>query len=96
MPDNRVPGIIEDFLKFLIPDGDDLLTHVERSVDSIAPELRRFNELKYPKALIHTWLAWQEEPGHPYGQAIAARYLDARLPSADMLAGWLRRTFFPA
>src|SRR5436190_24268592 len=32
---------------------------------------------KVSKALIHTWLAWQEKPGRPLGLAITARYFDA-------------------
>ena len=95
MPDNRVPGILEDFLRFLVPDGDPLFNHVEQSLDAIPSAQRRFNNLRKPKAAIHTWLAWQEEPGKPYGQAISARYLDPHLPAANHFAVWLSRTFFP-
>jgi len=94
MPDNRVPGILEDFLRFLVPASDPLFAHVEQSVDSISAGLCRFDTLKKPKAKIHTWLAWQEEPGKPLGQAITARYLDPNLPAADLFAQWLQRTFF--
>lgn len=94
MPDNQVPGILEDFLRFLVPPGDGLLVHVERSIDNIQPEQRRFADLKRSKARIHTWLAWQEEPGKPLGQAISARYLDSSLPAANIFASWLQRTFF--
>lgn len=94
MPNNNVPGIIEDFLRFLVPEGDELFNYVQQSLTGIPPGLRRFGELRRPKALIHTWLAWQEEPGRPLGQAISARYLNPYLPSADDLAGWLTRTFF--
>lgn len=94
MPDNRVPGILEDFLRFLVPDGDPLFIHVEKSLNAIPFAHRRFNELRKPKAMIHTWLAWQEEPGRPFGQAISARYLDPHLPAANHFAVWLSRTFF--
>jgi hypothetical protein len=94
MPDNRLPGILEDFLRFLVPDGDPLLAHANHSIDTIPIGLCRFTSLKRPKALIHNWLAWQEEPGKPFGQAISARYLDPNLPAADLFADWLRRTFF--
>lgn len=94
MPDNKMPGILEDFLRFLVPDGDNLLTHVDEAMSGIGPEQRRFSDLKKAKARIHTWLAWQAEPGKPFGQAIAARYLDSSLPAADIFAGWLQRTFF--
>ena len=94
MPDNQIPGILEDFLRFLVPPGDPLFAHVEESLDSIPSGLCRFNDLKKPKARIHTWLAWQDEPGKPFGQAISARYLDPNLPAADTFAAWLQRTFF--
>lgn len=94
MPDNRLPGILEDFLRFLVPAGDPLFAHVEQSLDSIPPGVCRFSEPKKPKARIHTWLAWQEEPGKPLGQAISARYLDPNLPAGDVFAAWLQRTFF--
>jgi len=94
MPDNQVPGILEDFLRFLVPAGDPLFAHVEQSLDSIPPGLCRFTDLKKPKARIHTWLAWQEEPGKPFGQAISASYLDPNLPVANSFAIWLQQTFF--
>lgn len=94
MPDNRVPGILEDFLRFLVPVDDPLFAHVEQSLATIPSANCRFSELKKPKAKIHTWLAWQEEPGKPFGQAISARYLDPNLPGANSFASWLQRTFF--
>ena len=92
MPDNKTPGILEDFLRFLVPDRQSaLFAHAERSVATV-PE-RRFSQNDTPKAIIHTWLAWQEEPGRPYGTAITARFLDSQLPEARPLADWLGRLF---
>lgn len=96
MPNNQVPGILEDFLSFLVPSGDPLLERASDCIDAIAHGQRPFSDLKRPKALIHTWLAWQQEPGKPFGQAITARYLDPNLPTADLFADWLCRTFFTA
>ena len=93
MPNNQSPGILENFLQFLIPDGDALLAYAKACLQNL-PE-RRFIANDEPKALIHTWLAWQEEPGKPYGTAITARFLDPYQPEADILAAWLRRLFFP-
>ena len=95
MPDNKTPGILEDFLRFLIPDQPNtLFAHAERSVATV-PE-RRFTENDTPKALIHTWLAWQKDPGKPYGTAITAKFMDSRLPQSRALADWLRRLFYPS
>jgi hypothetical protein len=53
----------------------------------------RFSKLDEPKAVIHTWLAWQEEPGRPLGTAITARYLDPHVPEVDVLVAWLNRLY---
>lgn len=95
MPDNRTTGILEDFLRFLVPSGSALFGHVTASVAAIPAAERKFTSLAQPKALIHTWLAWQEEPGKPMGTAITARYLDPSVPQADALVSWLKRLFFP-
>lgn len=95
MPDNQQKGILEDFLRFLVPDGSLLFEQVKTSVASIPVAEVRFTKLAEPKALIHTWLAWQEEPGKPMGTAITARYLDANVVQVDALVSWLNRLFFP-
>lgn len=92
MPDNRTPGILEDFLRFLVPQPSAVLDHAIASVDSL-PE-KRFKDKDRPKAVMHTWLAWQKTPGRPYGTAIKACFLDPGVPQADVLASWLRRLFF--
>jgi hypothetical protein len=94
MPDNQTKGILEDFLRFLVPAGSPLFGHVTTSVTNIPEGERRFSQLAEPKALIHTWLAWQEEPGKPMGTAITARYLDATLAQVDVLVAWMNRLFF--
>lgn len=93
MPDNQTPGILEDLMLFLIPPQSRLFDHVKKSVYSIHKEDRRFSVVAEPKALIHTWLAWQEEPGRPMGTAITARFLDPDAKQADVLVDWLRRLF---
>ena len=92
MPDNQLDGTLEDFLKFLVPEGDPLLPYAEQTLNNL-PETH-FTSPRRPKALMHTWLAWQNEPGKPYGQAISAKYLNTDLPMAKTFANWLRRTFF--
>ena len=95
MPDNQTRGILEDFLRFRVPAGSRLFDHVTTSVATIPEGERRFSQLAEPKALIHTWLAWQEEPGKPLGTAITARYFDPGVAQVDVLVSWLNRLFFP-
>lgn len=93
MPDNTTTGILEDFLSFLVPQGNDLFEHAKNSISSIPQTQRRFTPLAEPKALIHTWLAWQEEPGRPLGQSITARFLNHEVPQVDLFISWLQRLY---
>jgi len=45
------------------------------------------------KAQIHTWLAWQKEPGKPMGQAITKRFFDHTTPHAQQFMDWIRRLY---
>ena len=94
MPDNQSAGILEDFLRFLAPAPNALLEYAEACVNGIPPEELRFRAVDEPKALMHTWLAWQETPGRPFGTAITARFLDPDVPQAAVFAAWLRNLFF--
>ena len=76
MPNNRLAGLLEDFLALLIRQDDVLLERAGLCIDSIPTEHRKFTENDRSKALIHTWLAWQEEPGSPLGLAITRHYLN--------------------
>jgi hypothetical protein len=44
---------------------------------------------------MHTWLAWQEVPGRPYGHAIAKKYLRPKVKPVDALIAWWTKLFFP-
>lgn len=96
MPDNRSRGILEDFLHFLVPSGSRLFEHVKSSVASIPEGERRFSQAAEPKAVLHTWLAWQKEPGRPLGTAIKARFLDPTVAEVDVFVGWLQRLYSAA
>ena len=91
MPDNRNPGKLETLLLSMIPEDDDLFEHATGCMESIANP--RFGEKDREKALVHTWLAWQAEPGRPYGTSIAAGFLDHDVPEVDAFVSWLSRLF---
>lgn len=94
MPDNQLPGMLEDFVAHLIPQNDLLLPKAEFIVAEIEQEnLQRYSLLHHPKALIHTWLAWQDIPGRPMGQSITAQVLLHDTPVATAFAAWLNRLF---
>lgn len=91
MPDNQSTGILEDFLHSLIPESGSLYDHVTKSVDSI-PD-RRFTQEKEPKAIVHTWLAWQEDPGLPMGLSVTNDCFDLDAPEVDAFVSWLKRLY---
>ena len=93
MPDNTLPGMLEDFLAMLVPPGDTLLDRAKLSLSQIPAGERRFADQHYCKALIHTWLAWQDDPGTPLGQAITKRYFETENAPATEFLGWLTRLF---
>jgi hypothetical protein len=91
MPNNSDSGAIEGFAAQLIPDGDALWSYATGVIDSIPEAHQRFPTARRAKARIHTWLAWQESPGSPMGQAITKGDLDARAPLAEAFVAWLSR-----
>ena len=94
MPNNQLPGMLEDFVGLLIPDDDPLRPKAESALDEIENEnLNLYRPAHRPKALIHTWLAWQKTPGQPMGQAITAHALDPDSPIALGFVEWIRRLF---
>ncbi len=94
MPNNHLPGMLEDFVAELIPDDDDLKPKAEDILREIENEnLNRYSSLHHQKAFIHTWLAWQETPGQPMGLAITAHALQHNQPLAQKFVDWLNRLF---
>ncbi len=91
MPDNQLPGMLEHFAEFLVPDSDGNPSWLKAGdvVSRLTPAEHRFAANDRQKAIVHTWLAWQEEPGTPLGQAVTKRYLDPQLPLGNLLADWL-------
>jgi hypothetical protein len=93
MPDNQTtPGILENFVSFLIPDTDTSLWQYAQDCVNKIPVQPHFSEGDAPKADIHTWLAWQEEPGQRLGDAITNSF-NADAPHALKLIDWVRRVF---
>lgn len=95
MPDNKIErGFLETFLTFLVPENDKTWEQAKSCVDSLENKPFIKAEADHTeKAEIHTFLAWQEEPGKPFGQAITAKYLQADKPQCSVFADWLKRLF---
>ncbi|HET7462738.1 MAG TPA: DUF3226 domain-containing protein [Longimicrobium sp.] len=96
MPDNHTAGRLENFVSYMVPAGDQLWEHAGEVVDAIPGELRKFKDQHKQKAHVHTWLAWQKEPGLRLGPAVERRLLDAGVPEAVAFVSWLERVFVSA
>ena len=94
MPDNQRPGHLEHFVASLAPQEDPLWQHAQETVKDLSTmDFCRFPESKSEKALVHTWLAWQEKPGLPFGTAVEAGYFDAASRKANAFVRWMERVF---
>ena len=91
MPDNQHAGALEDFVGNLIAANDALWPKAKADVDSIPATDRRFKVAYQSKAQVHTWLAWQEEPGTRMGETFKKRYLDPNHPRAMAFVAWIKR-----
>jgi len=89
MPNNISHGMLEDFVANLVPEDDAMHPLVDSFLDSIPEDKRRFEVLHRAKAWIHSWLAVQEEPGRPMGQAITRKYLDTNREVVEPFLKWI-------
>ena len=93
MPDNRRDGTLERFLEDLVRENDKLLPHAKASTRGAKELGARFPEALLVKAELHAWLAWQDDPGLPYGSAIRARYFSHDSHAAKSFVIWFCRLF---
>lgn len=89
MPDNAHEGYLEHFVAALIDDQDELWPRAQAVVDELPAESRRFSAGHLAKAKIHTWLAWQREPGIPMGLALRERYFRVEAEMGRAFQAWL-------
>jgi|SRR5665213_789616 len=93
MPDNSGEGTLETFLSRLVPAGDACWGHagvVAREAKSLGA---RYPNKYFSKAQIHTWLAWHEEPGQPFGTAITSACFSTDTRDAIAFVAWFKQLF---
>jgi hypothetical protein len=94
MPDNKGTGYLEHFIETMVPPENELLKHATGVLNElISKPFNKLTEAKYQKSLLHTWLAWQRDPGKPFGQAIQSGYLSVEAVSVPPFLDWFSRTF---
>jgi hypothetical protein len=91
MPDNAAEGMIETFAGKLVAPEDPGWLHARSVIADLPDTVRRFQERYNDKALLHTWLAWQEEPGCRTGTAVSRKLLRADQPAATQFVEWVER-----
>jgi hypothetical protein len=93
MPDNRMDGTLEHWLKHCVHQTDSpLYQNACRAIEAFAKP-QKFSDLNRVKAEISTWLAWQRIPGQGAHAACRAGLIDR---DKDLFAGltdWLLRVF---
>lgn len=92
MPDNQLPGELEDFIEKMIPPTDPVWPLSHSYIDGIPIGNRKFAQGKILRAKVHAWLATREDP-RPMGTAIRARDLDVHGPLGAAFLSWLNRLF---
>jgi hypothetical protein len=94
MPDNRSRGMLETFLTYLVPVSHASLWEYAKTTAGTARDFGAPYKLAHrDKADIHTWLAWQDPPGRPLGEALKARCLDPDCPVAGPFVDWFVRLY---
>lgn len=94
MPNNELQGMLEDFLLSLVPAEDVLIQKAETVLSELEAEgIQHYKKVHRSKAKIHTFLAWQDEPGKPMGQSITARLLNPNAKQAKTFVDWLNKLY---
>lgn len=94
MPDNNLNGMLEDFVALLADENDNVLSAVDSTLLTIEQNgINRYKAIHKAKARIHTFLAWQEDPGTPMGFAITKRYLNPNAETCTPFISWLNSLF---
>lgn len=92
MPDNVRGGALEDFILELVS-SDGAWDYAEEAVQEARRRGARCRPVDHNKSRLHTWLAWQEEPGLPFGTAIRAGFIRHEGEIASRFLRWFNSLF---
>ncbi|MCT7953439.1 hypothetical protein NG798_26930 [Ancylothrix sp. C2] len=94
MPDNKMCGMLETFLTYMIPTGSAALWQFAQAVTNEAKGKGAvFTDSHLDKANIYTWLAWQNPPGRQLHQAIMEHILHPNHPNAQRYVTWFKTLY---
>lgn len=89
-------GALEDLVRTLVPSDDALFPHAQAATSRAIALGAKLKDRAKSKAELHCWLAWQEEPGRPFGQAIKAHYFRHDSPQALAFVDWFKTLYADA
>ncbi len=94
MPDNQSHGMLETFLGYMVPqEGRPLWQFAIEACGEARQRGATYKVVHEDKARIHSWLAWQDPPGRPFGEALKAKCLRTDSPIATSFVAWFVRLF---
>ncbi len=94
MPDNKIRGMLETFLAYMIRDKDEVIWQYAQEVTEEAKNRGAlFKDSYFDKAKIYTWLAWQAEPGRQLHQAIKYEILNPQHTKAQTFVTWFKTLY---
>jgi hypothetical protein len=94
MPDNKISGMLETFLTYMIPENNEVVWQFAQEVTQDAKNRGAvFKDTHVDKAEIYTWLAWQNPPGRQLHQAIMERILNPQHPEAQVFITWFKNLY---
>ncbi|HEY0514945.1 MAG TPA: DUF3226 domain-containing protein [Thermoanaerobaculia bacterium] len=96
MPDNSSSGTLESFLSTLVSAEHPIWIYAGQVTREARQRGARFPEKDHLKSVLHTWLAWQEEPGLPFGTALKAGIFETDREGALGFVAWFRNLFVEA
>lgn len=93
MPDNSLPGRLEEFIERLVPAKHPTWLHARDATTQALKLGARLRERDHLKGALHAWLAWQETPGQPFGTAVTSEIFGHDSPEAKRFVSWFNRCF---
>lgn len=92
MPNNQIQGMLEDFCLTMI-DRQVQMYVTNTIVNAQQAGACTFKPVHFSKAVVHTYLAWQDEPGTPLGLSITKQALKPQTATALAFTTWLMQLF---
>lgn len=94
MPDNKYQGTLENFLLEMVPENDELMEEVENELVRLETnKVKRYRDIDRNKAKVHTFLAWEENPGTSLYTAVVSRILNPDADIAKLFMDWMKRLY---